>query len=78
LLREALRVYRRERERKPRVDGVNLAPGCLYGVVVQESVSDLEGDLEEIKSELRWIKRLIVTTIVTARFGTVVRMAGWG
>jgi hypothetical protein len=75
-LREALRRYRSLRARRPEVDGVDQAPGCVYGLVTRDLVDDVWGDLEDIKAEIAWIRRVIVAAIVSAAVGTVLRLAG--
>lgn len=73
-LREAIRKWRGRGNRK--VDGVDVTPACLHGVIVQDGLDEVRGDLEDIKAELQWIRKLIVATIVTAGIGTLLRMAG--
>ena len=73
-LREAMRKWRRRENRK--VDGVDVTPACLHGVIVQDGLDEVRGDLEDIKAELQWIRKLIVAAIVTAGIGTLLRMAG--
>ena len=76
-LREALQKWRKVRGNSPRVDGVDCAPGCLHGMMLQSRVEDMADDLQDIKAELQWIRRLIVAAIVTAGVGTLLRMAGF-
>lgn len=73
-LREALREWRGSRGRK--VDGVDVAPGCLHGVVLQNRVVEVSSDLAEIRTELAWIRRIILTAVIGAAFGTLLRMGG--
>jgi hypothetical protein len=73
-LRDAIRKWRRRENRK--VDGVDVTPACLHGVIVQDGLDDVRADLEDIKAELAWIRKLIVAAIVTAGFGTLLRMGG--
>jgi hypothetical protein len=73
-LREALRAWAK-RERRV-VDGVDVAPACAHGMVVANQIADLREDLDDIKGELEWIRKLIVAAIVTAGIGTLLRLAG--
>ncbi len=76
-LREALRKWRKVRGNSPKVEGVDAAPGCLHGMMLQGRVEDMADDLLDIKAELQWIRRLIVAAIVTAGIGTLLRLAGF-
>ncbi len=76
-LREALRKWRKVRGNSPSVDGVDAAPGCLHGMLLQSRVENMADDLQDIKDELQWIRRLIVVAIVTAGIGTLLRLAGF-
>lgn len=60
-----------------RVDGVDEAPACVYGVVLGERVDEIAGDIRDIKSEIAWIRRVIVTTVVAAAVATMLRWLGW-
>jgi len=75
-LRATLRRWRAQRERQRTIEGVDTTPACLHGVVVQETLDALRGDLEDIKAELAWIRRVIVGAIVTAALGTLLRLGG--
>jgi hypothetical protein len=46
-------------------------------MMTREGVDRLAGDIEDIKGEIRWIRRVIVTTVVSAALGTVLRLVGW-
>ena len=73
-LRDALRLWRQLRPR--RVGGVDTTPQCLHGVIVQNGLDELRGDLEDIKKELAWIRRVIVAAVVSAAIGTLLRLGG--
>lgn len=75
-LRKAIRVYRKMKREDRKVDGVDQTPGCVFGVVTREVLDGVAADLEEIKGELRWIRRLIVGGVGTAIIATVLRFAG--
>ena len=75
-LREAIRRYRSLRAQRREVDGVDQAPGCVYGLVTRDLIDDVRGDLEDIKAEIAWIRRVIVAAIASAAVGTVLRLAG--
>ena len=75
VLREALRAWGKREKRV--IDGVDVAPACAHGLVVSNQVSDLHEELEDIKRELEWIRKLIVTAIATAGIGTLLRMGGF-
>ena len=53
------------------------APGCTYGVLVQGALQDVRDDLREIKDELAWVRRVVLTAVVSAAVGTLLRLAGW-
>ncbi len=76
-LRDALRMWRKVRGNSPLVQGVDAAPGCLHGMMLQGKVESMADDLQDIKAELQWIRRLIVAAIVTAGIGTLLRLAGF-
>jgi hypothetical protein len=50
----------------------------MHGVIVQDQLDDLRGDLADIKGELGWIRRVIVAAVVSAAFGTLIQLAGLG
>lgn len=75
-LRAALRTWQAQRKRQRKIEGVDTTPACLHGVVVQEALDALRGDLEDIKTELAWIRRVIVAGIVTAALGALLRLGG--
>lgn len=76
-LREAIRKWR-ELKAGPKVDvdGVDVSPKCVFGMVTRDVVDDLAGEIEDVKAELAWIRRIIVVTIVTAAVGTLLRLGG--
>jgi len=76
-LRRAIRRWRKLRERSSAVEGANDAPACVFGMLTRELVDGLSGDLEDIKSEIQWIRRVIVTAVVGAAVATILRMMGW-
>jgi len=76
-LREAIRRWQGLRAVGRKVDGVDQAPGCVYGMVTRDALDELAGDIEDIKAEMAWIRRVIVAAIVSAALGTVLRAAGW-
>jgi len=76
-LREAIRRWQGLRAAGRKVDGVDQAPGCVYGMVTRDALDELAGDIEDIKAEMAWIRRVIVAAIVSAALGTVLRAAGW-
>jgi tRNA(Ser,Leu) C12 N-acetylase TAN1 len=74
-LREVLRRLALERTgagRPPEEE-----PGCTYGLLIRETLDDLRGDLDDVKKELEWIRRVIVVAIVSAGIGTLLQLAGW-
>jgi hypothetical protein len=75
-LRAALRDWRELRKKRLKVGGVDVLPACLHGVILQNQVNDVAGDLEDIKNELAWIRRVIVAAVVAAAFGTLMRAGG--
>jgi hypothetical protein len=75
-LREAIRRWREWKGQRSRVDGVNSAPACLYGLLVQDALDDVQADLLDVNAELVWVRKLIVAAIVTAAVGTLLRLAG--
>jgi hypothetical protein len=75
-LRRALARWRRVRAEAPRFEGVDAAPGCLHGMLLQSRFEDMTDDLQDIKAELAWVRRLIVVAIITAGLGTLLRLAG--
>jgi len=75
-LREALRRWRVQRAGRGRGD-VDSAPGCLHGVLMQDALDDMRGDLEAIREEIAWIRRVIVTAVVGAAVATLLRLLGW-
>lgn len=76
-LREAIRRWRRVRQGSVEVEGVNDAPACVFGMMTREMMDSLAGDVEDIKSEIQWIRRVIVTAVVGAAVATVLRFMGW-
>jgi hypothetical protein len=62
--------------RAGRVEGEDISPGCVYGMMTRDAISDIEIDLQEVKSELRWVRATILAAIVTAAVGTLARLAG--
>ena len=75
-LRQAIRRWRSLRAESRCVDGVDVAPRCVHGTLVQQAVDDLRGDLQEVRKELEWVRRVIVAAIVTAGIGTLLRLGG--
>lgn len=55
--------------------GLDLRPGCVYGVVTREKVDELAAELTEIKSRLNQLFTLIVGGIVV---DVLLRIAGLG
>lgn len=55
--------------------GLDLRPGCVYGVVTRERVDELAAELAEIKSRLNQLFTLIVGGIVV---DVLLRIAGLG
>ena len=43
---------------------VDQRPGCVYGLLTREDVDDLRGSLEEIKDEIRWLRRWLMATFL--------------
>jgi hypothetical protein len=62
--------------RRPAAGDLDATPGCLHGVLVQDALDDIRGDLEEIREEMAWIRRVIVTAVVGASVATLLRMLG--
>jgi hypothetical protein len=77
-LRAALRRWREQSHQQRKVAGVDTMPACLHGVVLQDGLETLRGDLEDIKAELAWIRRVIVAAIVTAALGSLLQLGGLG
>lgn len=77
-LRGAIRRWRRVRRGSREVEGVNDAPACVYGMVVGEKVDNILADIEDVKAEITWIRRVIVTAVAGAAVATLLRFAGWG
>lgn len=75
-LRAALRRWGEAKKRRRKVGGVDTTPACLHGVIVQDGLDEIRGDLDDIKAELAWIRRVILAAIVTASVGTLLRLAG--
>lgn len=76
-LRVELRRWRRRMQAPEEyVDGVDARPACFHGHLIGASVRELQDDLAGIRSELEWIRKLIIAAIVTAGVGTLLRMAG--
>ena len=61
-LREAIRRYRVAQVQKRMVDGVSLAPACAWGMVLQDRLHNMAADLEDIRAELQWIRRIILAS----------------
>lgn len=76
-LREAIRRWRVTRAAARKLGDVDDAPACVYGVMVGDRLTDLEGDLADVKAEIAWIRRVIVGTVASAAVGTVLRLLGW-
>ena len=76
-LRQALRRWRLVRDGSAEVEGVNDAPACVFGMMTREMMDSLAGDVEDIKAEIQWIRRVIVTAVVGAAIATVLRFMGW-
>jgi len=77
-LRAAIRRWRDLKRKEHKVDGVDQSPGCVFGLVTRDALDNLAGDLDDIKAELKWIRRVIVGAVVSAGIATVLRFAGWG
>nr|MBC7245607.1 hypothetical protein [Chloroflexota bacterium] len=76
-LRAAIRKWRTlHAGAKADVDGVDVSPKCVFGVVTRDMVDDLAGEIEDIKAELAWIRRIIIVAIITAAIGTLLRLGG--
>lgn len=56
-------------------DGVDLEPGCAYGVVTRTMVQDLTHELREIKARVNQLLFLIIGTIILE---ILVRITGLG
>ena len=76
-LRRAIGRWRVLREGSRAVEGTNDAPACVFGMLTGESLDNLIGDVEEIRSEIAWIRRVIVTAVVGAAVATILRFMGW-
>ena len=76
-LRRALRRWRRVQVTKTVVEGVDDAPACVFGLMTREMMENVGRDVEDIKSEIQWIRRVIVTAVVGASLATVLRFMGW-
>jgi len=76
-LRAAIRRWRKRQVTGMGVEGFNDAPACVFGMMTRELLDSLSGDMDDIKSEIRWIRRVIVTAVVGAAVATLLRMLGW-
>ena len=76
-LREAIRKWRGLRGEAGKVDGVEISPKCVFGMMTRDMADDLAGEIEDIKAELAWMRRVIIAAIVTAAVGTLLRLAGF-
>lgn len=75
-LREALHRWRSMRLAGRGLEGEDVAPGCVYGLMTRDCIEDLRLDLADVKAELRWVRATILAAIITAAIGTLVRL--WG
>jgi hypothetical protein len=73
-LREAIRHFHSQRLIGRRVDGEQIAPGCVFGVLTRDEVDDLQLSLAEVKAELKWVRATILAAIVTAGVGSLMRL----
>jgi len=76
-LRAAIRRWAGLRAESRRVAGVDQSPGCVYGLLTRETLQGLAQELEQIRDELTWIRRLIVGAVAAALVGTVIKWVGW-
>ena len=76
-LLDAIRKWRGMRAKARSVGGVDEAPACVYGVVVGDRLSSIEGDVEEIRKEIAWIRKILVGAVISAAVATVLRFMGW-
>ncbi len=76
-LRAAIRRWAGLRAEGRRVEGVDQAPGCVYGLLTREALQDLAQELEQMRDELTWIRRLIVGAVAAALVGTIIKWVGW-
>jgi hypothetical protein len=44
--------------------------------MTRDAIEDLSSDLEDVKTELKWVRATIIAAILTAAVGTLARM--WG
>jgi hypothetical protein len=76
-LREALRKWRRLRSSRQGAEADAAIPACVFGVVVGDRLDSMQGDLEEIRREIAWIRNVIVGAVAAAAIATVLRFMGW-
>ena len=76
-LRQAIRRWRSLSAEPRCVDGVDVAPQCVHGALVQQALENLRGDLQGVRQELEWVRRVIIAAIATAAVETVLRVVGW-
>ncbi len=43
---------------------VDQQPGCVYGLLTREDVDDLRDSLEEMKDEIKWLRRWLMATFL--------------
>lgn len=76
-LRAEIRRWRKVVNGGRSVLGTNDAPACVFGMLTREMLDGLAGDVEDIKSEIQWIRRVIVTAVAGAAVATILRFMGW-
>ena len=76
-LREQLRKWRAWRSRASAEGTPDAAPRCVFGMMTGQRVDEIAGDIEELRDEIGWIKRVIVSTVIAAALATVLRFLGW-
>jgi len=76
-LRASIRRWRKTVNDGHTVGGASDAPACVFGMLTRESLDNLAGNVEDIKSEIQWIRRVIVTAVAGAAVATILRFMGW-
>ena len=59
-LKQAIRRFEAARRGKE----VDQRPGCVYGLLTREDMYDLRDSLEEMKGEIRWLRRWLMATFL--------------
>lgn len=74
-LREALRELGLSRQRHGGVvrRSSDEGPGCAYGYIVEERLTDIAGDVEALRAEVMWMRRVVLTGVVSGALAALLR-----